>query len=67
MDNKVLRILLVILVLFILPVVSAFIIAKLFVEGKGTLFMIIFISLIVLSIALSVYKVVRYYKNKDEE
>lgn len=65
MNNRVLRVLIVILVLVVMPVLSAYIIAKLFVEHKETPLIIIFISLIVLSVALSVIKFIKYNKNKE--
>lgn len=65
MDNKVLKALIAILVLFVLPVVSGVIIVKLFVTGKGITLMIIFISLIILSVALSVYRFIKYKRDKE--
>ena len=64
MNNKLKTIILIILFLFIMPIVSAYIIVKLFVNHNGKLLGIIFISLIILEISLSIYKIVKYKKNK---
>lgn len=66
MDNR-LKVLITILVLFVMPVVSAYVVAKLFVEGKGGILAIIFIALIVLSVFLSIHRFVKYNKQDKEE
>lgn len=66
MDNR-LKVLITILVLFVMPVVSAYVVAKLFVEGKGGILAIIFIALIVLSVFLSIRRFVKYNKGDKEE
>lgn len=66
MDNR-LKVLITILVLFVMPVLSAYVVAKLFVEGKGGILAIIFIALIVISVFLSIHRFVKYNKRDKEE
>lgn len=66
MNNK-LKILIALLVFLVMPVVSAYVVAKLFVEGKGGILAIIFIALIVLSVFLSIHRFVKYNKRDKEE
>ena len=66
MNNK-LKILIALLVFLVMPVLSAYIVAKLFVEGKGEILAIIFIALIVLSVFLSIRRFVKYNKRDKEE
>ena len=47
-----------------LPVIFAYIIAKLFMKNEGTILAIIFISLIVLELVFVAIKVIRYKKSK---
>lgn len=48
----------------IIPILLGVIIVKSFKDNNGTLLVIIFVSLIVLSIVLSIYRFVKYKKNK---
>lgn len=48
----------------IIPILLGVIIVKAFKDNNGTLLVIIFVSLIVLSIALSIFRFIRYKKNK---
>ena len=48
----------------IIPILLGVIIVKSFNDNNGTLLVIIFVSLIVLSIALSIFRFIRYKKNK---
>ena len=48
----------------IIPILLGVIIVKSFKDNNGTLLVIIFVSLIVLSIALSIFRFIRYKKNK---
>ena len=66
MDNR-LKVLITILVLFVMPVVSAYVVAKLFIQGKGGILVIIFIGLIVLSVILSIHRFVKYNKRDKED
>ena len=66
MNNK-LKILIALLVFLVMPVLSAYIVAKLFLEGKGGILAIIFIALIVLSVFLSIRRFVKYNKRDKEE
>jgi len=66
MDNR-LKVLITILVLVVMPVVSAYVVAKLFIQGKGGILVIIFIGLIVLSVILSIYRLVKYNKRDKED
>lgn len=66
MDNR-LKVLITILVLFVMPVLSAYIVVKLFIQGKGGILVIIFIGLIVLSVILSIYRLVKYNKRDKED
>ena len=62
--NKALKILLTILILFVIPVLMAYTVVKLYVNGKGTILAIVFVSLIVLEVFLAIFRLVKYYKNK---
>lgn len=66
MNNK-LKILIALLVFLVMPVLSAYIVAKLFVEGKGGILAIIFIVLIVLSIILSIHRLIKSRKKDGDE
>lgn len=66
MDNR-LKVLIALLVFLVMPVLSAYVVAKLFVEGKGGILAIIFIALIVLSVFLSIHRFVKYNKRDKEE
>ena len=46
----------------IIPILLGVIIVKAFKDNNGTLLVIIFVSLIVLSIALSIYRFIKYKK-----
>ncbi len=48
----------------IIPILLGVIIVKAFKDNNGTLLVIVFVSLIVLSIALSIFRFIRYKKNK---
>lgn len=66
MNNR-LKVLITILVLVVMPVVSAYVVAKLFLEGKGGILVIIFIVLIVLSIILSIHRLIKSRKKDGDE
>jgi RsiW-degrading membrane proteinase PrsW (M82 family) len=51
----------------IIPILLGVIIVKAFKDNNGTLLVIIFVSLIVLSIALSIYRFVKYKKVDKNE
>lgn len=51
----------------IVPILLGVIIVKAFKDNNGTLLVIIFVSLIVLSIALSIYRFVKYKKVDKNE
>ena len=51
----------------IIPILLGVIIVKSFNDNNGTLLVIIFVSLIVLSIALSIYRFVKYKKVDKNE
>ena len=65
MDNR-LKVLIALLVFLVMPVLLAYTVAKLFVEGKGEILLIIFIVLIALSVISSIYRFVKY-NNRDKE
>lgn len=62
--NNGLKIIISILLLIVMPVLSAYIIVKLFVNGKGTILAIIFFSLIVLGVIAEIIRFVRSRKNE---
>ena len=62
--NKPLKILLTILILFVMPVLLAYVVVKLFVNGKGTILAIVFVSLIALEVFMAIFRLVKYNKNK---
>ena len=64
MDNKFIKILLVVLILFVMPIVSGYIIVKLFLTHNGKGLGIIFISLIILELIFAVLKFIKYNKSK---
>ncbi len=51
----------------IIPILLGVIIVKAFKDNNGTLLVIIFVSLIVLSIALSIYRFIKYKKVAKNE
>ena len=51
----------------IVPILLGVIIVKAFKDNNGTLLVIIFVSLIVLSIALSIYRFIKYKKVDKNE
>ena len=65
--NEKLKIIICLLVFLVMPVVSAYVVAKLFIQGKGGILAIIFIGLIVLSVILSIYRLVKYNKRDKED
>lgn len=65
--NEKLKIIIGLLVFFVMPVLSAYIVVKLFIQGKGGILVIIFIGLIVLSVILSIYRLVKYNKRDKED
>jgi len=65
--NEKLKIIIGLLVFFVMPVLSAYIVVKLFLGGKGGILVIIFIGLIVLSVILSIYRLVKYNKRDKED
>ena len=62
--NKLLKILLTILILFVMPVLVAYAVVKLFVTGKGTILAIVFLGLIALEVFIAIFRLVKYNKNK---
>lgn len=62
--NNILKIIIVLIVFLIMPVVLAYIIVKLFLNGQGTILGIIFIVLIVLEIIAAIFKCIKYNKEK---
>ena len=62
--DKTLKILLTILILLVMPVLGAYIVVKLFVNGKGTILTIVFVSLIALEVFIAIFRLVKYKKNK---
>lgn len=50
----------------IIPILLGVIIVKAFKDNNGTLLVIIFVSLMVLSIALSIYRFVKYKKDNEK-
>ena len=61
MNNKI-KIIIALIVYLTLPVVMAYIVAKLFVEGKGMILAIIFFSIIALELIFAALKVRNYIK-----
>ena len=53
----------IIILYLIMPVILGVIIVKAFKDNNGTLLIIIFVSLIVLSIALSIFKFIKYKRD----
>lgn len=51
----------------IIPILLGVIIVKSFKDNNGTLLVIIFVSLIVLSIALSIYRFIKYKKDNENK
>ena len=51
----------------IIPILLGVIIVKAFKDNNGTLLVIIFVSLIVLSIALSIYRFIKYKKDNENK
>ena len=51
----------------IIPILLGVIIVKAFKDNNGTLLVIIFVSLIVLSIALSIYRFIKYKKDDENK
>ena len=51
----------------IIPILLGVIIVKAFKNNNGTLLVIIFVSLIVLSIALSIYRFIKYKKDNENK
>lgn len=51
----------------IIPILLGIIIVKAFKDNNGTLLVIIFVSLIVLSIALSIYRFIKYKKDNENK
>ena len=66
MDNR-LKVLITILVLFVMPVVSAYVVVKLFLGGKGGILLTIFLVLIALSIILSIHRLIKSRKKDEDE
>ncbi len=62
--NDKLRIIIGLILYLAMPVLMAYIIAKLFMKNEGKILFIIFITLIILEIIAVIIKVVRYNKNK---
>ncbi|MBO5530443.1 MAG: hypothetical protein J5970_03500 [Bacilli bacterium] len=65
--NEKLKIIIGLLVFFVMPVLSAYIVVRLLLGGKGGILVIIFIGLIVLSVILSIYRIVKYNKRDKED
>lgn len=65
--KNIFKVLLTLLILVVMPVLSAYIVAKLFLEGKGGILVIIFIVLIVLSIILSIHRLIKSRKKDGDE
>lgn len=63
--NRALKILLTILILVVMPTLCAYIVVKLFVSGKGTILAIVFLILIALTVSASIFRLVKYNKNKE--
>ena len=51
----------------IIPILLGVIIVKAFKDNNGTLLVIIFVSLIVLSITLSIYRFIKYKKDDENK
>lgn len=51
----------------IIPILLGVIIVKAFKDNNGTLLVIIFVSLMVLSITLSIYRFVKYKKDNENK
>lgn len=51
----------------IIPILLGVIIVKVFKDNNGTLLVIIFVSLIVLSIFLSIYRFIKYKKDNENK
>ena len=51
----------------IIPILLGVIIVKAFKDNNGILLVIIFVSLIVLSIALSIYRFIKYKKDNENK
>ena len=51
----------------IIPILLGVIIVKAFKDNNGTLLVIIFVTLIVLSIALSIYRFIKYKKDNENK
>ena len=51
----------------IIPILLGVIIVKAFKDNNGTLLVIIFVSLIVLSITLSIYRFIKYKKDNENK
>ena len=66
MDNR-LKVLITILVLFVMPVVSAYVVVKLYLGGQGGILLTIFLVLIALSIILSIHRFIKSRKKDEDE
>ena len=65
--RDVLKTILAILIIFTFPIITAYVVVKLFIKGHGTILATIFIILIVLSVILGIVRIVRYNKSKNDK
>ena len=65
--NEKLKIIIGLLVFLVMPVVSAYVVVKLFIQGKGGILLTIFLVLIALSIILSIRRLIKSRKKDGDE